>query len=166
MVKDRLSKTELVKQIIVRNSYMNIATVTSDGQPWNTPVFFAYSGGRFYWFSAKFSVHSQNIKHNGNVFITIYDSTAPEGEGKGLYIQANAHVVSDELLDEGIVAYNHKAQKFKIDKPFVRNSSPNSLYCAEVVKVWTNDDDEVDGDYVDIREQIVLDGHTTKGNTR
>jgi len=40
--------------------------------------------------SDKNGQHSKNIAENNRVFIVIYDSTVPEGDGEGVYIQAMA----------------------------------------------------------------------------
>ena len=71
--------------------YITIASVDSDGNPWNSPVFSAHdSEYNFYWGSHKGSQHSKNIAENQNVFLVIYDSTIPAGEGEGVYIKAEA----------------------------------------------------------------------------
>lgn len=56
--------------------------------------------------SQRTAIHSQNIAENdGRVFITIYDSTAPEGEGLGVYIEAIA------IPSFGIVVADRQADK-------------------------------------------------------
>lgn len=140
---------------INNNLYMNIASVSREGQPWNTPVFFAHADNKLYWFSAKASVHSKNIEENEDVFITIYDSTVKEGEGKGLYVKAAAYLIEDAAeIEKAVDVYNDKAHTFKITDEFVSPQSPNGLYCADIIEMWTNDGDEVDGDYVDIRKEL------------
>jgi hypothetical protein len=38
------------KQLIERLNYLTLATADRDGQPWNSPVFYAYDGKKtFYW---------------------------------------------------------------------------------------------------------------------
>ena len=76
--------------------YMTIATVCADGSPWNSPV--AHSPLKdlvFYWGSTENSIHSQNIRRDKRIFVVIYDSTAPEGTGEGVYMKGEA-----EELDE------------------------------------------------------------------
>ena len=41
--------------------------------------------------------HSKNVRENSFAFIVIYDSTVPEGEGEGVYIEAEVQELSDEL---------------------------------------------------------------------
>jgi uncharacterized protein YhbP (UPF0306 family) len=60
MEKDNLGK---VKEIIADNLYMTLSVSTMDGEPWIASLYFAcdqeYS---FYWYSSKYSIHSQYIK--------------------------------------------------------------------------------------------------------
>ncbi len=81
--------------------YMTLATVCEDGSPWNSPV--AHSPLKeliFYWGSTEDSVHSQNIRRDKRVFVVVYDSTAPEGTGEGVYMKGYAEEL-DEV--EGLV---------------------------------------------------------------
>ncbi|MFZ2763749.1 MAG: pyridoxamine 5'-phosphate oxidase family protein [Minisyncoccia bacterium] len=83
-------------QILREIKYMTIATVCADGSPWNSPV--AHSPLKdliFCWGSTEDSIHSQNIRREKRVFVVIYDSTAPEGAGEGVYMKGEA-----EELDE------------------------------------------------------------------
>ncbi|MBI2028282.1 MAG: pyridoxamine 5'-phosphate oxidase family protein [Candidatus Levybacteria bacterium] len=76
------------REIIAKILYITIATSTKDGIPWNSPVYSAFDESyNFYWISWLENQHSKNIKDNNQVFIVIYDSTVPEGMGKGVYIQ-------------------------------------------------------------------------------
>ncbi len=87
---------------ILKNiKYMTLATVCEDGSPWNSPV--AHSPLKelvFYWGSTEDSIHSQNIRREGRVFVVVYDSTLPEGEGEGVYMKGTAEEL-DEV--EGLV---------------------------------------------------------------
>lgn len=81
------------KEIIETIEYINIATVASDGMPWNTPVYAAHDdASNFYWSSWANAEHSKNIRGNEKIFVTIYDSRRKRGDNhqRGLYIQATA----------------------------------------------------------------------------
>ena len=81
---------EIIKKII----YITLATVTKDGQPWNSPLYSAYGKNlNFYWSSDRKSVHSSNIKTNNKVFCVIYDSTMKEGTGEGVYFAGKSRTV-------------------------------------------------------------------------
>ncbi len=88
-------------KILKNMKYMTIATVCADGSPWNSPV--AHSPLKelvFYWGSNEDSVHSQNIRREKRVFVVIYDSTAPDAVGQGVYMKGFAEEL-DEI--EGLV---------------------------------------------------------------
>lgn len=85
------------KQIIADNIYMTIATVSADGRPWVSPVFFAYDDHyNLYWVSHTDAQHSGFVRNNPNVAIVIFDSHAPEGEGDAIYFEATAKEISEE----------------------------------------------------------------------
>lgn len=42
------SMNHSTQALLHNNAYANLATVSPDGQPWNTPVFFAYADGAVY----------------------------------------------------------------------------------------------------------------------
>ncbi len=87
---------ESATQILKEMKYMTIATVCEDGSPWNTPVAPTPSTDLiFRWGSNENSVHSENIRKEKRVFVVIFDSTAPEGAGEGVYMKGIA-----EELDE------------------------------------------------------------------
>jgi general stress protein 26 len=146
---------EIIRQI----PYVTIASVSSDGQPWNTPVYAAFDEGlNFYWFSDKDSQHSKNVRDTKNVFLVIYDSTAPEGTGEGVYLQATVRELSEknEIL-ESLKTADSRAGKTK--------ARDHADYCGEAVrrgykatptKVWTNDCDRDEaGTYIrDIRVEV------------
>jgi hypothetical protein len=85
------------KVILEKIHYINIATVNEDGTPWNTIVSTSHDKQlNFYWGSSPENVHSQNIRRDGRVFVTIYDSTVPEGTGEGLYLLGQAEELGPE----------------------------------------------------------------------
>ena len=62
--------------ILDSNLYINLATSSLDGQPWNTPVYAVRDEDfNFYWRSWCGAEHSKNIQDNEKVFLTCYDST-------------------------------------------------------------------------------------------
>ena len=88
---------ESAKAILSQVLYITLATVGPDGLPWNTPVYAAFDEEyQFFWVSASQVRHSQNIKATHRVAIVVYDSPAPAGTGKGVYIEARADEVTEE----------------------------------------------------------------------
>ena len=125
-----MNKIQKAADIIQEIIYINIASVTPDGLPWNTPVYSAYSDRLdFFWHSWKENQHSINVAHNPNVFVTIYDSTAPEGTGWGVYFQGTVEVITSGLdLVNGLrLMYLRKNKKIKaID--FFLTKFPRRVY--------------------------------------
>lgn len=114
--------------------YINIATVCADGSPWNTPVSASFDENlNFYWGSSADNVHSQNIRYDARSFVVIYDSTADEGIGEGVYMSGRV-----EELEEG--------------------SASVRKYCFTPERVWINDEAKnEDGTYKhDIRIKLDL----------
>jgi len=69
--------TELLRSL----EYLNIATVSANAHPWNTPVYARHDDRlNFYWCSWKDAEHSRNIRANPRIFVTLYDSTIESEE--------------------------------------------------------------------------------------
>lgn len=141
------------QSILSRICYATLATVSKDGQPWNSPVYCAYDDSyNIYWGSHIGSQHSQNIRANGKAFIVVYDSTIEPGFGEGVYIQAECV----ELTDEAEIAAAHKIIQDRRPSPYwkleeVQPDKPVHLFKATPQKIWMNGDGQRDGQYIDIR---------------
>lgn len=150
---------ERAKAIIARILYITIATSTKRGVPWNSPVYSAFDENyNFFWISWRKNRHSKNIKENNQIFIVIYDSTAVEGQGHGVYIQAKAYELENDKEIEHALKFldgrinklgRHQVSQFKVDKP-------RRIYKAVPEKVWVNTDIKVNGEFVDDRIEINL----------
>lgn len=152
------SRNTRAMEILDRIIYLTIASVSQEGQPWSTPVFFAYDEHyNLYWGSHVNSQHSKNIQNNPRVGLVIYDSTIPPGEGEGVYIQATA----SEILEESEIVWAHKLLQGRRPVPYwklehVQKNSPVHLYKATPKKIWMNGEGESDGVYIDTREEVKL----------
>jgi general stress protein 26 len=141
------------KAILDRINYITLATVSEDGQPWNSPVYCAYDQDyNVYWGSHIGSQHSQNIRANGKAFIVVYDSTVAPGLGSGVYIHANC----SEITDRKEIAAAHKLIQDRRPSPYwkleeVQADKPVHLFKAVPQKIWMNGDGEKDGQYIDVR---------------
>lgn len=153
-----MDKAQRAKEILKTIEYATIATTDKNGKPWNSPVARTYDNDlNIYWFSDKNNQHSRNIRENENVFIVIYDSTVPEGEGEGVYIEAKAY----ELTDPDEIT---KVRRLK--KGLDYDGSPDDflgdanrrVYKAVPQRVWMNDAELKDGVFIrDYRVEISLD---------
>jgi len=150
--------TYRAKEIIDKIAYATIATSSPDGQPWNSPVYYNHDEKmNIYWVSDKNGQHSKNIKENSRVFIVLYDSTATEGEGVGVYIQAVASQVTDpkEILK---VRRIKKGSHFQQSPDDFLGDSIRYMYKAVPEKIWLNEAEVVDGAFIrDYRVEISID---------
>jgi dihydrofolate reductase len=89
------------RAIIDSNLYMVLGTADQDGHPWVSPVYYAPTAYReFFWVSSPDTRHSRNIGVRRDVSIVISDSSVPIYTGKGVYMSAAAQeLVGDERAD-------------------------------------------------------------------
>ncbi len=147
------------KEIIEKIIYITIATVTPEGKPWNSPVYSAYDKDNytFYWVSPRATQHSKNIAVNPNVFLVIYNSTVPEGTGEGVYVQAQASVVTDprEMTKAIYLLYTRKKKTLRDVSRFL-DLKPRRIYKAVPEKVWLNSTEKIGDEDCDTRIEIEL----------
>jgi Pyridoxamine 5'-phosphate oxidase len=130
--------TKILKTI----QYATLATVCTNGRPWNSPVWAMHDTSlTLYWFSDKRSQHARNVRYNGRVFIVIYDSTLsqrlPTGDRNGLYIQARAYEVADPA--EIRVIRQMKKGRTQDDPRLFMGAGIRRVYKAVPERVWMND---------------------------
>lgn len=147
---------EKAKKILEDISYATVATVRPDGKAWNSPVAHEIDADyNIYWFSDKENEHSKNIRNNKSVFIVIYDSTAPEGEGEGVYIEAYAEELND--AEEINKIRNTKKKKVVNDASNFLDNAVRRCYKAVPQRVWINDAEEINGVFIrDYRIEVNL----------
>jgi Pyridoxamine 5'-phosphate oxidase len=85
-----------------------------------------------YWISSPDAHHSHNLAAHPAVAIVIFDSTAPVGEGKAVYIDATAAQVPDEDLPQRCVeAFATVAAALAFTPEQLSGDAALRLYCAE-----------------------------------
>lgn len=145
-------------QIIKDVLYITVASVSPEGKPWNTPVYSAFDSDlNFYWTSAKDSVHSNNIRHNPDVFFAIYDSSVAEGSGAGVYLEARAEELN--VREEILVARKFtQARKGKSpdDADDFMGEAHRRVYRATVTHGWINEAETLESGWRDYRTAIDL----------
>jgi nitroimidazol reductase NimA-like FMN-containing flavoprotein (pyridoxamine 5'-phosphate oxidase superfamily) len=68
----------IAQDVIDRNRYLTLATADQTGQPWASPVWYAHTGYKeFFWVSSPDARHSRNIAARPQVSIVIFDSSLP-----------------------------------------------------------------------------------------
>ncbi len=145
------------KEILEKIIYATIATSSKDGMPWNSPVRHVYDNDlNIYWFSDKENQHSRNVRDNENVLIVIYDSTVPEGDGEGVYIQAKAQQL--ESPDDIKAARRIKKGPDHDAPDDFMGDAIRRVYKAVPERIWMNDAEEKDGIFLrDYRVELPLD---------
>jgi nitroimidazol reductase NimA-like FMN-containing flavoprotein (pyridoxamine 5'-phosphate oxidase superfamily) len=99
------------RAVIDSNSYMTLGTADEGGRPWVSPVWFAHSDYReFFWVSSPDAQHSRNIEARPEVSIVIFDSQVPPSGAEAVYVSALADEVSDDELDAGISVFSRKSE--------------------------------------------------------
>jgi len=147
--------TERAKKILATIRYATISSVDENGKPWAAPVWYVFDEDHnIYWWSPTEAQHSKNIADNPDVYITVFDSTAPEGDGFGLYMRAEANEVDDSDLDLAIDLYNRSTKLFKLNRNNCTGNAPTRIYKAIVKQRWVNDSLERDGFYIDKRDAV------------
>lgn len=147
---------ETAKAILSDIIYITLATVGPDGAPWNTPVYAAFDEAyHFFWVSASQVRHSQNIRATHRVAIVVYDSTAPAGTGKGVYIEATADEVTDEQeVIHGLAALERRGWKKPLNE--VMGASIHRVYTAIPEHMWISTDETLNGQSFDSRVVVDL----------
>lgn len=144
-----------ISKILSSTRYATISTVDVDGNPWAAPVWYVVDDAlNMYWWSPLESQHSLNIQNNNSVFITLFDSSAVEGEGLGLYIRSTVTEVPDSEIDTALELYNSSFMIIKIEHGECTGDAPTRLYKASPKQFWVNRGKEVGDFYIDYRESI------------
>ena len=127
------------RHILDRTIYCTLSTCSPQGQPWASPVFFAYDPGwALYWASATVSQHSQNLSANqGRGAIAIYSTQPGEGQSQGLYLSGRAAEVEPESVAQVIPLLNQRSgQGHRRTPADYLPPSPRRLYRFEPQQVW------------------------------
>lgn len=147
--------------ILQSTLYCTLATCSTDGLPWASPVFFTYDPDwTLYWSSAIAAVHSQNIEHNqGRMAVAVYSTHRPEGKGQGLYLRGTATVLPSEQVATVMQRLFARAggeppQRTAAD---YLSDSPRRIYRFQPQGAWlTGERLPVGNQLVDTRVQVPL----------
>lgn len=101
----------IAQDLIDRNWYLTLATADQAGQPWASPVWYAHTGYKeFFWVSSPDTRHSRNITARPQVSIVIFDSSLPPGATQAVYLSAAAEVVTGPGLQRHLRVYSRRSQ--------------------------------------------------------
>jgi nitroimidazol reductase NimA-like FMN-containing flavoprotein (pyridoxamine 5'-phosphate oxidase superfamily) len=103
---------EAFEAIVRANQFMVLATADGEGGPWASPVWFATTSYReYFWVSSPDARHSRNLAVRPELAMSIYDSQQPPLTGLGVYVAATAVQVPESELDEGLEVYSEVSRE-------------------------------------------------------
>jgi len=145
-------------EVIKKIEYLNIASITPDGMPWNSPVYTVYDSDlNFHWVSWKGNQHSINIANNPNVFVTLYDSTVPCSTGFGVYMKGTVKMITNPVhLAKCLITFYKRRNRGPRDFKEFLSAYPRRLYMFTPQQLWVNGDGEINGNFIDIRTELNL----------
>jgi len=126
-------------KIINWNIYATLATASSEGAPHISPVYFSFDSElRIFWASALDALHSKLIHTNPSISLVIFNSTAPEREGNGVYMRGMAKEYHGSDLTAVIAAHSNRVNKVptKTDQDYL-GDSPRRIFCFTPTNAWT-----------------------------
>jgi nitroimidazol reductase NimA-like FMN-containing flavoprotein (pyridoxamine 5'-phosphate oxidase superfamily) len=128
-----------VEQLLDRVKHACIATVSAEGDPWNTPVFFARYGRSFYWTSRADARHSINVGRNAQVFLVIFDSSREDASGAAVYIEATVTELREpDAVARALDAIYRRRQQSTPPASHFSEPSMHRVYQASIRRAWTN----------------------------
>ncbi len=124
--------------IVGVSSYMTLATADAAGLPWASPVWFASTDCRqFFWVSSPQARHSQNLAARPELAISIFDSRQPPYSGQGVYISATGATVPESEIDAGLEVYSGVSRLRGLpewDRSKVTSPAEHRLYRASTIE--------------------------------
>jgi Pyridoxamine 5'-phosphate oxidase len=128
------------RAIIDTNLYVTLGTTGRDGHPWVSPVYYAASRYReFYWTSGPDAAHSRNIARRPRVGLVIFDSQQPPYTGHAVYLAGVAEELTDQPgIDRGLAVYPRPAEREQppMTAADLLPPAPYRLYLATIFQAW------------------------------
>lgn len=157
------SYADIAKQIIESNRYLTLATVLQNGNPWITPLFYAYNlDYTLYFTSPKDSQHIQALENQPKTTAVIFDSRQPDGAYQAVYITGKTRQVPSKDLGTALeIIYKRKMkiglkvyETIKQSRDF-RGESPMRLYAFEPDLMWVLTDPKEDSGHLVYKRVLV-----------
>ena len=152
-----MSLHQSIERLLEKVEHATIVTVSSNGQRWTTPVYFARHGDTFYWISRHDAQHSVNVRENANAFIVIYDSSDGHASASAAYVDAHARELTDEASITAAVdiIYQRKQAPPPSADRFCEPSAQR-VYVAVARAAWTKVVDTSGPSRLEERVEIAL----------
>jgi uncharacterized protein YhbP (UPF0306 family) len=134
----------VAREIIDQSLYMVVSTADRTGQPWASPVYYASSDYKdFFWVSEPDATHSENLRERREVGIVIFDSTVKIGKGQGVYVLGVARELPAHETVDGIKIYSKRSKGHGGTRWSVEDVSPparHRLYQATAEAIYVLDE--------------------------
>ena len=149
------------KELLSSIEYINLATVSESGHPWNTPVYAVHDEGlKFYWSSLKDAEHSKFIRANPQIFFTLYDSTRKRGDNnrRCLYFKGKAVELTDQDEIQKALDLLYGDDEGENHATDFLGEGLRRIYSALPEEAWLNDKSErqVTKDTIKMRIEVSL----------
>ncbi|MBL8121955.1 pyridoxamine 5'-phosphate oxidase family protein [Candidatus Saccharibacteria bacterium] len=159
---------DILQKYFIKNLYCTVATVTPQGSPWASPLYYGFDEkGILYIRSSKNAQHMVNMRHSGQAFVTIFDSSQPIGTADGLYLQCSARELdrADEIT-EALAIMNGRIGSNTNDPSKFMGAGPRRVVQLQPVMVWRNRAEVTPAGFIDYREELPLSIKTDLGEPR
>ena len=127
------------RDLLDANAYLTLGTVDAGGRPWTSPVYFAASGLReFYWTSEADAEHSRNLAERPHVSLVVFDSSVPPYHGRALYAVGTAGELRGDDLERGLRVFPGPRERggTTVTLDDVTGASAYRLYRATASDLW------------------------------
>jgi nitroimidazol reductase NimA-like FMN-containing flavoprotein (pyridoxamine 5'-phosphate oxidase superfamily) len=145
----------MTMSIIESNRYMVLGTADEAGVPWVTPLWYAQSDyRRFFWVSSPDRRHSRNVRMRPEVSVVIFDSHVAVGGALAVYMSARAEELSGAELERDIALFDAAGQAQGLPRRWALEDvvapAPYRLYRATVSQHWVLDPDSSPDDRAEV----------------
>jgi hypothetical protein len=127
------------EDLLATNRYVTLGTVTPDGRPWTSPVYFAAEGvSSFYWCSTTDSRHSLNLVEDDAVSLVVFDSTVAPYTGRAVFAEGAAALVPEDELPHAFTVYPGPPSRggSPLEIADVTGATPWRMWRADATSVW------------------------------
>lgn len=130
------------RELLEANRYLTLGTVSPEGQPWTSPVYFSWTAEagmwQFFWVSSADARHSLHLLDRPAVSISVFDSTVPAYHGRAVYAVGEAREVPLTDLDEALTHYPGPPSRggATLTRDDVTGDEPWRFYQAGASELW------------------------------
>jgi hypothetical protein len=136
---DPTTLIECVRRTVQRVSHATLASVTAQGEPWNTPLQVGCDDRYdFFWISDSESQHSKNFLRTPEGFLVIYDTGHSDESGCCLYARVAVSEVVDRNESEHALDTIYARRQGSAPELAAFMATGQRLYRARPIKAWTN----------------------------